>query len=101
MHFKDFEFKKGINMTMRRGVSLFPTETGNDASIILTGPDNRETKAMIYKVKVKRFEDVTAEDLRHHHLGIESWADMFREMKRHYPCFDRLEIVTLVYFRLV
>ena len=93
MLFQTAVFKDGVNLTVRRGLKWAD----------LKGREFLYTDGVIQcfaeKVKVKRFKDISDDELRLEHDKLcENRDNLLEVMKRLYPGFDSNEIVTLVFF---
>lgn len=85
MFFKNSVFKRGINITVRRGTHWH---------------NRKSSKFNILKSTVKRFRDIVDEDVKNEHdPSCRSKAGLLKEMKRVYPGFTANETVTLVEFK--
>ena len=98
LKFKNAVFRKGVNLTVRRGVKWSIAEGSN--VFIVDAKKNRVLfSAEISLVKLVKFEDIISSDLDLHHIkGCQSYPFLKTEMQKIYNYFDPREIVSLVYF---
>lgn len=118
INFDPPEFREGMNMTIRRGTYWNANLKKGDAVEVGCEIKNEWKPAIINLVKVKRFEDITSEELACHHrqdffvenpahaVGLDVPSiicDKFMlsmAMRKYYENFDDREIVTMIYFTL-
>ena len=95
MEFKDEIFQEGLNLTIRRGIKYANLKEGD---LIAEG---KYYICRVEYVKVKRFVEITPEELECHHVGNIEFQKAFQMMHTHYHDFQGSEIVTLVFFKFL
>lgn len=86
-----------INLTVRRGTK----HAGLSGKVILEDADGLCPRqfGQITDVKVKRFKDITQEELNFEHdIECRTYEGLLKRMKELYNNFGEEEIVTLIFF---
>lgn len=104
INFSDDCHNKGMNMTVRRGIRKATAFKPGDIATV-KGPRTIRTGKVV-SVKVKKFCDITEEEIRVHHQ-IESKKNnetlqdyLDRLMNALYTDFDQNEICTLIFYQV-
>lgn len=95
------------NVTVRRGTKWVTLAVENKVLPVMDANHQIDDQghptlcgyAYNFKTKVKRFHDLTLEDIKHEHdLECRDYAGLRAAMVRAYPDFDDMEIVTILEF---
>lgn len=93
--------KKGVNLTVRRGVKWsLDVKKGDDVGLVKVGEETMKV-AVVADVRVVIFRSLVDSDLvLQHDPTCRNYSGLLMAMKRAYPTFDNREIVTLVYYEV-
>ena len=93
INFDAKKFRKGLNLTVRRGVKHSHLRAGD-----LIYSDDRGS-AIVHCVKIKRFKDINLDEIKlEHDPKLRKGPALGHAMKTYYQNFDQDEIVTLIFF---
>ena len=104
--FGDFVFRKGINVTVRKGLKWYGvsgTFTARPTKReLLIGEDKREAEIVILETAIYRFRDLKAKviDLEHDRRA-RTYSGLLKGMREAYgEDFSENEYVTVVFFKV-
>lgn len=94
LDFANATFNDGRNTTVRRG-----SRWHGVARARLRLPDGSLSSPVALQTELKRFDALTAQDLRFEHdPRCRTVQGLLAELRRHYPGFDPDDVVTLCHF---
>ena len=98
LKFNKFEFKAGINTTVRRGIKNLSV---NQRVLLVDNNTSKTAYAIISCVKYKRFCDLKDIDIiNEHDPRGRYYVPLTAIMRNTYEYFDTTEIITLIDFKL-
>lgn len=101
LQFKNPEFHKGLNVTIRRGLKWYANASvGDKIKIVRTGEEDIPlATGMIVGLKPQNFLAIRPDDLAFEHdPACTNWDGLIFAMERAYPDFKEDEEITVVSF---
>ena len=99
--FTTYKFRKGINLSIRRGVRMASGLSVGDTISLQPRDGEGMREATITSLKIKRFRDIREEELKaEHDPQCQNYMALLTTMKRLYDDFDETEIVSMIYFNV-